>query len=632
MKKVFVLLAIVAVIPIRLASQNNKVLVETFTEMDCIMCPSTLEHIHDVYKADPGHMVILGYQTALLNQNSLWWQDTAELNWRYYRYYPDLNPGVPRGKLDGVRMGYNIITNWSQEEIDSMKAIPRNFYITPVHQLSPHCDSIRVKLKIHSNATCLYQAGKLRARVAVIEDSVVFPFPPGSNNEKVFRFLLRKFVPDTNGIVLKNSWTAGENDSVEFTAPLPDYIYDLNKVSLVAFIQYDSNKRVIQADVSPSVKRADYLRIDPVHSLNFSKISCTDTLKNVAVAVVNEGTMNLTAFDMWYSMDNDPPQKIHFTDNMLPGQTKLFYLPDLADTSGNHTLTVYVNNPNGDSISALFNRFILSVSANFVINKIAQSPYIYQNFSGNPFPPENWVINNLQHTTHRWQKNYDPYVNPCAFLKIHECMPQGISNELILPIINTIGMSKLSLAFDVSNAYGELTLEHKYDTMVVVVSANCGSTWDTVYYKIGPQLAVKEATAYPFFPTQASDWRRDTIVLDNYINHDQLMIKYIATSGGGNNLFVTNINLGEYLGTDEWFPDADVFPNPATGSFRVGFKKVMKSVDLILFNSGGTAVSSYSFSSIRNANINTCGLKPGFYILNIQSEGYCVNKKILILR
>jgi hypothetical protein len=64
-----------------------------------------------MYKEHPDKMILLSYQTALLNQSYLYNQDSMDYRWRYYTYYTDFNEGVPRVKPDGVHIGYNIIDN-----------------------------------------------------------------------------------------------------------------------------------------------------------------------------------------------------------------------------------------------------------------------------------------------------------------------------------------------------------------------------------------------------------------------------------------------------------------------------------------------------------------------------------------
>lgn len=507
--------------------------------------------------------------------------------------------------------------------------MPKGFNITPSHSFTDTYDSIHVKLNIHSTALQQYQSGKLRARFAVIEDSIVFPYAPGSNLETTFRFLVRKLVPDTGGIVLKDNWINGENDSVSFTAKLPDNIYDLSKIAVVAFIQYDSTKYVIQSAISPSQSLTNYVMIDPYKSLIFSKISCSDTIKNIPVRVINGGTANLTSFKLIYQVDNKTPMSLIITDNMLPQESKIFYLPDIIDTNGTHTIKVTVTDPNGFPMCIDYYH-CLSATTDFVINEDAHGPYIYEGFQSPVFPPHHWMLNNIQHTSQKWQKYPNPQIRSSAYLKIFHNIPAGVQNELILPIINTSGMSHLKMAFDVSNAYGELPLEHKYDTLNLLVSKDCGTTWDTVYHKFGPNLAVKEATAYPFAPLLDEDWRRDTVDLQAYANYPKVMMKFIGISGGGNNIFLTNINIGEYLGISEQQIQTGIYPNPAGDMVRVELGTLADKAEISICDLSGRVLISVKGSALSSIPINVSGLSNGVYLVKVIANGQTSVQKLII--
>lgn len=124
----------------------------------------------------------------------------------------------------------------------------------------------------------------------------------------------------------------------------------------------------------------------------------------------------------------------------------------------------------------------------------------------------------------------------------------GAVDFFVLPPMDFTGIANPVLAFDVAhNPF--VSLGASQDGLGVQVSTNCGTTWTTVYLKqsvnANPNLslATLPGTTAEFFPTQASEWRRDVVSLAVAANQSNVLIRFANINGFGNNIFVDNINI-----------------------------------------------------------------------------------------
>lgn len=76
----------------------------------------------------------------------------------------------------------------------------------------------------------------LRLYVVLIEDSISFDSPPGSNGEQDFYHVMRSFLPDADGILLQNQ-SIGSSLQIDLQYEIPMEEIDTAQIQLLAFIQ-----------------------------------------------------------------------------------------------------------------------------------------------------------------------------------------------------------------------------------------------------------------------------------------------------------------------------------------------------------------------------------------------------------
>ena len=144
--------------------------------------------------------------------------------------------------------------------------------------------------------------------------------------------------------------------------------------------------------------------------------------------------------------------------------------------------------------------------------------------------------------------------------------PAPISEELISPSYDLIALNSPTLTFRLHYA-GRVT--GNYDKLQVFISNNCGKTWNSIYQKTATSGLKTVATNITNSYTPAiasSEWRLEQANIMNLWAGGVVNFKFVFTSGGGNNIFIDDINIGgvNTTGINEEFilKKMELFPNP----------------------------------------------------------------------
>lgn len=222
----------------------------------------------------------------------------------------------------------------------------------------------------------------------------------------------------------------------------------------------------------------------------------------------------------------------------------------------------------------------------------------------NPDGSETWVVNT----------NYGYNSNSSVFIENSIYAANGQYDDLNSPVMNFSNATTVSLSFDY--AYSLWTnpnaAQNWSDTLIILVSNDCGLTWQNVWEKAGPDLVTTNPVfnEFEWFPNNNNDWKSESINLNNYINQDGIIIKFRNVNQYENNLFIDNINIISD-GTANIIQEIDntisVYPNPTDGYCYVDYNG-LKEIYSIL---GEKIITTY------DKNINLANLSQGVYLIKV---------------
>ncbi len=618
MKKLFLFLVFLYYTGISMvctAQTQRMVLYEGFSNASCGPCAAQNPITNALIAANYAKVVPIKYQvnwpgTDPMNAQTQTWVGPRVT---YYNVQ-----GVPATRTDGTT------TSISQTIINNRYAVPSPFFLEVNHTFNTAKDSafIEVQIKAAQN----YTGSQLVLHTAMVEKHINFATPPGSNGETDFYHVMRRMYPNASGTSLPSTWTLGQVQTYNFAVPVPTYIYKFEQIAFVAFIQTNSDKSVLQA------AKTILNRYITIYSHNIPvEPGCYDQFA-FQLNILNQGKTQITSFNIEYGVVGQPAQVYNWTGTLNWGQTTAVTLPPIT-ISGVQTVFAEVKNPNGFT-----NDSNIDTKVEGKIPNIAgyTSIPVFQGFTSTSFPPTNWHV--VSNDNLKWERHtaggFGGSPGGSARIRFYNS-PNDEVDILYMEGLNLTTPGSLVLTFSVAHAMYDATYGPN-DRLQVQISTNCGQTWTTLYNKAGSTLATAPNTTSSFVPTSAQ-WRKETISLSGYTSQNEVLIRFRATSGYGNNLYIDDINIIQPVETEEYKLTgfASVYPNPAADIVNIEIV-LNNTSDIIvnIFDITGKNVCSFVISDHRQGEqiiipVDASAWSAGLYNVVITADDKTSLHKIL---
>lgn len=306
------------------------------------------------------------------------------------------------------------------------------------------------------------------------------------------------------------------------------------------------------------------------------------------------------------------------------------------DTPGFHNVSLTVTNTEGSDTKTVNSYIYVSPE-----NASYSNWHFYQDFESDNTNNE-WLIFNEGNITTTWQQVSNTAYSGSKCMKIsnHSGNTQGAVDNLIL---QSIDMSAITgtpfLRFKLAHVQrpGSQFSSASEDQLKVMISTNCGKTWQTRYNKSGADLATAGTSNSAFTPNSQSQWEEIVVNLNSFAAQDNVLIKFEATSDEGNNLYIDDINITGPVGIEEAVSENDfsVFPNPSDNTAFINFTlNNDDNVELTLNDITGKTVTTIINSKLNKGDhtvvINKNELNAsGIYFLNLKTTNSIIVRKIL---
>jgi hypothetical protein len=358
MKKIYLLLAgglLFGSLNVEAQSQRM-VLIEEGTNASCGPCASQNPAFNTLMAAHEDKQISLHYQWYFPGYDPMNEHNPTEANGRFSSYYGQ--NGVPTAMIDGTvptnsYPGFNgsypgSPAGYSASMITDRYAVPASFDIDIDYTITPTTLTATVTVTATQAVSNMSQ---LKLRIAAIEKEINFASAPGSNGETTFHSVMKKFLGGMAGMTLNANWAVG--DSQEFTESWTHVnVYDYSELSVVAFVQNDANKEVMQAALAQGAEfESSTTNSAAIITLNADDKLCpgSNTI-NPTVKVRNTGNANLTSCDLVATI-NGVEVVTPWTGNLpLMGEAD-FTLNDITfeTVAGVNELNVECQNTNNNS-------------------------------------------------------------------------------------------------------------------------------------------------------------------------------------------------------------------------------------------------------------------------------------------
>jgi hypothetical protein len=170
------------------------------------------------------------------------------------------------------------------------------------------------------------------------------------------------------------------------------------------------------------------------------------------------------------------------------------------------------------------------------------------------------------------------------------------------------------------------------DTLEVLVSRDCGNSYQTLYKKYGSSLVTKTSTATMFLPS-ASEWRKDTVSLLNYIDKGNVLLAFRISNYNQSNIYIDDINA--FTITVNPNLKAQGFlatPNPTTGIVNVQFYPAPEKLRAVqVYTISGQLIRNIvpSNGALNLYTIDLGSQPSGMYIVRVLFSDKVIVRKIV---
>jgi hypothetical protein len=399
---------------------------------------------------------------------------------------------------------------------------------------------------------------------------------------------------------------------------------------------YGNNTYIDNINITPIFKRdIELLSLSP-------DVLCTTGVNPVAT-IRNRGTETITAYKVSYKIGTGAAVTTAVTGvNLAPGATATVPLTAGTLVGGINTITVYSSEPttvSGTGDMLTFNDTLVRTIS--VSGSVTAPTNISEGFEGN-FLPAGWAVSNPDNSL-TWQKGTTGKSSGgSAQVRNFVYYNLGQKDALYMPTLNYTAVDSVILSFDLTATSKDL-LASPRDTLEVLVTKDCGTTFTSVYKKSGADLNTTGDVAYPldyeYSPgTHPFLWRTETIDLTGaYAAGGPIQVVFRNTTNNQNDVYIDNVNLRTVVLPARLKAEGVIaLPNPFSEQFNLWFVQAPGvSLQYVrVLNASGQMVYSQSFTG-NNTNvipINLTGKPAGVYVVQIGYANKANNKEIRIIK
>ncbi len=353
---------------------------------------------------------------------------------------------------------------------------------------------------------------------------------------------------------------------------------------------------------------------------------------------------------------------ITFTDissNAVPSYYNWTFQGGTPATSTNSTEQVSYTTPGTYSVTltvgnAAGNNTITKTGIVHILSAVAAMPVANFNegFENNTTFVQNWItLNNNNDNKYFKTTNATSFTGNNALVINNSANANGGVDEVYFPPLDFTGVTSATLSF--RYAYAPMTSTDK-DKLELYMQTNCNLGF------VGtPRYARTANTTNPtndlspiagnftfgnYVPVKgdATEWKLVTLNnLSTAYGNNNVVLKYVFTEAGGNNLYIDDIQLTTNLTANGLANVAmaqqsvQVQPNPSAGLATISFVLADPSnVNIIITNTCGQTVQIVANDNLalgeHNYDINTSALASGFYLIELTANGTKVVKKLIV--
>ncbi|TND08665.1 MAG: PKD domain-containing protein [Bacteroidetes bacterium] len=303
------------------------------------------------------------------------------------------------------------------------------------------------------------------------------------------------------------------------------------------------------------------------------------------------------------------------------------------NTPGTYNVSLTSSNASGsNTVTRNGIVVVLSATAQYNLWQYVESVENSSTFSAD------WTINNASGGQAFQRVTTTAYTGSASVrIQNYSTTTDDLVDEMISPSIDLTQIPSPVFTFRV--AYRQKATGNT-DKLRVLVSDNCGQTWVQRWAKSGTTLATVSGTQSTAFTPGVftTEWRLETVNISTFTADTNFRIKFEFTSGGGNNLYIDDINIvspNSISDPSTMLENFIVFPNPAKDNAMISMTlNSGQDVQLKVYDMIGREMSTLSKGNLpagtHDFNLATSGFAKGVYLVHLNVGGKTLTQKLIV--
>lgn len=642
MKKILLLALAVGMSYLGVVAQSQRtVVVEEFTQASCPPCETTTPALNTILEANVDKVVQMRYQTSWPGVDPMNADNPDEVAARVSYYGVG---GVPNVRLDGAEPTQAVFPELvTQQEIDAAHGVSSPVLLNISHSISADYSSMDVTVTVaNEDPSAIFSNPNARLRIAIVEEKISWPAPPGSTSITVFDAVMKSFITGTDGMAL-NDIAGGESwENTWSGISIPESTYSLNELAVVAFIQDDSNQAMINGAYSHPIA----LSIPDLALMDNTQVGddLCDYSFTPGVTVSNLGAGDaMESFNVELYINGNLADMVAVEGGIGAGASVMVsdFDAELADGSSNVSYLVVTNEIDGNVLNQASPTIAIgkAIAANgdiaidFEDTNLGTRP-TFGLFDAE-FTNANFVVFNADGVGGTSPVGGYGESERMLLVNFYQWNPASINGSGNMIFLNEYDVPAQGATVSFDRAF--TTWGGSNDRLSVDLSTDCGNTFETIWTKAGSELATAPElnNSSGFFIPTADQWETEDIDLSNYIG-ETIMLRFSVESGWGDMLYLDNIEINMLSGVNDQEPlDFVLGPNPTSDELNISFKNEESSVTNIkILSLDGKILDERSIanSNFVSESFDVSRLNAGMYLINIETATNSFSTKFYVNR
>lgn len=270
-----------------------------------------------------------------------------------------------------------------------------------------------------------------------------------------------------------------------------------------------------------------------------------------------------------------------------------------------------------------------------VLPETGTEPGLHEDFESEPAFAAKWIVADAGTPTN-WEFATVGYASAHSFLLSNSPEQKNLTYEFHSQPIDASGLTTLAVSFDWAFAQRTST---DSDILRVMTSVNCGDTWQVkkTYFGHTTLPSIADTLATPFVPADETGWNSDTVIITGAATMvDNLLVKFLFVSKGGNNLYIDNIRIAHPdalgLGTEAVL-QPHIFPNPSGDHATVRWNGEVPVSEIAVLNAAGQKVAVQRPSTGESElQLDLESVPAGWYVIVLHTESGVVRLPHVVAR